>query len=57
MVLGLPYRTRFGGDFAIGRTVPYVFQNAPCRVLVAREQMPVENRAQPPLPAAVGARA
>ena len=55
VILGLPYRTRFGGDFAIGRTVPYVFQNAPCRVLVAREQMPVETRAQPALPAA-GAR-
>ncbi|MFI5261642.1 MAG: universal stress protein [Candidatus Limnocylindrales bacterium] len=47
IVLGLPYRTRFGGDFAIGRTVPYVFQNAPCRVLVARERMPTEAR--PPL--------
>ena len=22
LVLGLPYRKRFGGDFAIGRTVP-----------------------------------
>jgi nucleotide-binding universal stress UspA family protein len=37
IILGLPYRKRFGGDFAIGRTVPYVFQNAPCGVLVARE--------------------
>ncbi len=37
MLLGLPYRTRLGGDFAIGRTIPYVFQNAPCRVLVVRE--------------------
>lgn len=36
MVLGLPYRTRLGGDFDIGRTVPYVFQNAPCRVIVVR---------------------
>lgn len=52
IVLGLPYRTRFGGDFAIGATVPYVFQNAPCRVLVAREQMPVEAR---PLPTAMPA--
>lgn len=37
MLLGLPYRTRLGGDFAIGRTIPYVFQNAPCRVLIVRE--------------------
>lgn len=39
IVLGLPYRKRFGGDFAIGRTVPYVFQNAPASVLVVREPM------------------
>jgi nucleotide-binding universal stress UspA family protein len=37
MFLGLPYRKRFGGDFAMGRTIPYVFQNAPCSVLVVRE--------------------
>ena len=37
IVLGLPYRKRFGGDFAIGRTVPYVFQNAPSSVIVVRE--------------------
>lgn len=37
MLLGLPYRTRLGGDLAIGRTIPYVFQNAPCRVIVVRE--------------------
>jgi nucleotide-binding universal stress UspA family protein len=37
IILGLPFRKKFGGDFAIGRTVPYVFQNAPCGVLVARE--------------------
>ena len=37
ILLGLPYRKRFGGDFALGRTVPYVFQNAPCQVIVVRE--------------------
>ena len=37
LILGLPYRKRFGGDFAIGRTVPYVFSNAPCAVWVVRE--------------------
>jgi nucleotide-binding universal stress UspA family protein len=24
IVLGLPYKVRFGGDFALGRTIPYV---------------------------------
>ena len=37
IVLSLPYRKRFGGDFAMGRTVPYCFKNAPCRVWVIRE--------------------
>jgi nucleotide-binding universal stress UspA family protein len=37
LILGLPYRKRFGGDFAIGRTVPYVFSNAPCAVWVVRD--------------------
>jgi nucleotide-binding universal stress UspA family protein len=40
IILGLPYRKRFGGDFAIGGTIPYVFQNAPFQVIVAREPMP-----------------
>lgn len=39
MILGLPYRTRRGGDFAIGHTIPYVFQNAPCRVIVVRQSV------------------
>lgn len=42
LILGLPYRKRFGGDFAIGRTVPYVFSNAPCAVWVIRE--PISDR-------------
>ena len=37
IVLGLPYEVRFGGDFALGLTIPYVFKNAPCRVFVVRE--------------------
>jgi nucleotide-binding universal stress UspA family protein len=37
MLLGLPFRKRFGGDFAIGSTIPYVFQNASCAVIVVRE--------------------
>jgi nucleotide-binding universal stress UspA family protein len=46
MLLGLPYRTRLGGDFEIGRTIPYVFQNAPCRVLVVRESVVEAGRTQ-----------
>jgi nucleotide-binding universal stress UspA family protein len=37
IVLGLPYKVRFGGDFALGLSIPYVFKNAPCRVFVVRE--------------------
>jgi nucleotide-binding universal stress UspA family protein len=40
IVIGLPYRTRFGGDFALGGTIPYIFQNAPCQVIVVRERVP-----------------
>ena len=43
LVLGLPYRTKFGGDFAIGRTIPYVLKNAPCAVWVVREPIPEES--------------
>ncbi len=43
LILGLPYRTRFGGDFAIGRTVPYTLKNAPCAVIVIREPMGQES--------------
>jgi nucleotide-binding universal stress UspA family protein len=42
LVVGLPYRKRFGGEFAIGRTIPYILQNAPCTVWVVREPMPEE---------------
>jgi nucleotide-binding universal stress UspA family protein len=43
LVAGLPYRKRFGGDFVIGRTVPYVLKNAPCSVWVVREPIPEET--------------
>jgi nucleotide-binding universal stress UspA family protein len=39
LVVSLPYHKRFGGDFAIGRTVPYVLKHAPCAVWVVREPM------------------
>jgi len=43
IILGLPYRKRFGGDFAIGRTIPYCLKNAPCTVWVVREPIPEEK--------------
>ncbi|MBX3028579.1 MAG: universal stress protein [Chloroflexi bacterium] len=49
IILGLPYRVRLGGDFAMGRTIPYVLQNAPCRVIVVRqsvEEATLAGRAQ-----------
>ena len=44
IIVGLPYRQRLGGDFAIGDAIPYIFQNAPCQVIVVRE--PVAKSAQ-----------
>ena len=41
LVVGLPYRKLFGGEFAIGRTIPYILQNAPCAVWVVRD--PIEE--------------
>ena len=43
VIAGLPFRRRFGGDFAIGRTSPYILKNAPCAVWVIREAMPEEQ--------------
>jgi nucleotide-binding universal stress UspA family protein len=37
LILGLSYRTRLGGDFAIGRTIPYALKNAPCAIWVLRQ--------------------
>ena len=42
LVVGLSYRKRFGGDFAIGRTIPYVLKHAPCEVWVVREPIPAD---------------
>lgn len=43
LVVGLPYRKRFGGDFALGRTIPYILQNAPCAVWVVRDPISEES--------------
>jgi nucleotide-binding universal stress UspA family protein len=38
IVLGLPYRKRFG-EFEVGETAIYVMKNAPCRVWIVRAPM------------------
>ena len=38
IIMGLKYEKRFG-DFDMGTVVPYILRNAPCRVLVWREQI------------------
>jgi nucleotide-binding universal stress UspA family protein len=43
LIAGLPYRKRFGGDFAIGKTIPYVLKNAPCAVWVVRDPIREET--------------
>jgi nucleotide-binding universal stress UspA family protein len=43
IICGLPFRRRFGGEFAVGRTIPYILKNAPCGVWVIREPMPEEQ--------------
>jgi nucleotide-binding universal stress UspA family protein len=55
LVVGLPYRKRFGGDFVIGRTIPYVLQHAPCEVWVVREPIPAEPIPAEPMKEAVAA--
>lgn len=37
IMMGLPYKRRFG-QFSMGTVVPYVLTNAPCRILLYREQ-------------------
>lgn len=55
IVVGLPYRKKFGGEFAVGRTVPYVLKNAPCTVIVLREPIAVQASRGPQPAATVGA--
>lgn len=43
IISGLPFRRRFGGEFTVGRTIPYILKNAPCAVWVIREAMPEEQ--------------
>ena len=45
IICGLPFRRRFGGEFTVGRTIPYILKNAPCAVWIVREAMPEEQPA------------
>ena len=36
ILLGINYEKRFG-EFSLGKTVPYVLKNAPCRVWICRQ--------------------
>ena len=55
IVLGLTFRKKFGGDFAMGRTAPYVLQNAPCAVVVVREPIAASAARGGEQPVSVGA--
>jgi nucleotide-binding universal stress UspA family protein len=52
IIIGLPYRQRLGGDFAIGDAIPYIFQNAPCEVIVVREPVATSSQRESSIPAA-----
>ena len=39
IVISMPYDGRYGA-YSIGETVPYVLNNAPCRVILCRDQRP-----------------
>ena len=43
IVLGVPYKQRFG-HFTIGATTLFVLKNAPCPVILRREQIGVASR-------------
>jgi len=38
ILMGMGYRKRFG-QFDMGETIPYVLENAPCRVIVLRQPL------------------
>ena len=42
VIMGLPYQERYGA-FDMGKTVPYVLEEAPCRVILLREPFDKEQ--------------
>lgn len=51
VILGLPYKKRFGGDFRFGQVVPYVLQNAPMAVWITRQPVPGQSESGNVVPA------
>jgi nucleotide-binding universal stress UspA family protein len=43
IIMGLPYKKRYGA-FDLGKTVPYVLEEAPCRVILLREPFNREEK-------------
>ncbi len=43
IVMAVPYRSEYG-RFTMGRTVPYVFEHAPCRVILWRDNTGLAQR-------------
>ena len=37
IVMAVPYQTRYG-EFSLGNTIPYVFEHAPCQVILWRDE-------------------
>ena len=42
IIIGMPYNQRYGA-FSLGETVPYLLKNAPCRVILCRDQVPASK--------------
>ncbi|MEN8613931.1 universal stress protein [Dehalogenimonas sp. THU2] len=40
IVIGSDYKTHFG-EFSLGEVVPYILQNAPCRVILSHRQQSI----------------
>jgi nucleotide-binding universal stress UspA family protein len=47
LILGLPYRKRFGGDFVMSKKILYILENAPMAVYVVREPIPIPPPPRP----------
>ncbi len=45
IMMGVTYRSRLG-EFNMGRTVPYILKNAPCRVWIYRDELNRAKQAQ-----------
>lgn len=46
IVINMPYSEQYGA-FSLGETVPYLLKNAPCRVILCRDQVPESSSDAP----------